>query len=158
MRALQRALQLRLALHDVQAGHWVFLRVLWQRDGLTKRELSIEAGVTEPTTFVALRAMEALGYVTLQQRSDNRKNVHVRLTPRGRRLEKTLVPLTEQINTVALQSLSDADIAAARRVLLTLIGNNLSRDAGVGPCQRPQPVGFAALRVNQERHLVDRQT
>ena len=132
MRALQRALQLRLALHDVQAGHWVFLRVLWQRDGLTKRELSIEAGVTEPTTFVALRAMEALGYVTLQQRSDNRKNVHVRLTPRGRRLEKTLVPLTEQINTVALQSLSDADIAAARRVLLTLIGNNLSRDAGAG--------------------------
>ena len=27
----------------------------------------------------------------------------------------------------------------------------------LGPCQRPQPVGFAALRVNRERHLVDRQ-
>ena len=128
MRALHRALQLRLALHDVQPGHWVFLRVLWQADGLTQRELAIEAGVTEPTTFVALRAMSALGYVTLEQRPDNRKNVHVRLTPRGRRLEKTLVPLAEQINAVALHGLSDADIAAARRVLLTLI-DNLARDA-----------------------------
>ena len=88
MRAFNRSLQARLAAHDVAPGHWVFLRVLWQRDGLTKRDLSIEAGVMEPTTFVALRAMEALGYVTLQRRPDNRKNIYVWLTPLGRRLER----------------------------------------------------------------------
>ena len=131
MRALHRALQQRLALHDVQPGHWVFLRVLWLRDGLNQRELSIEAGVTEPTTSVALRAMAALGYVTLVQLADNRKNVHVQLTPSGRRLERTLVPLAEQINAVALQGLSQADIATTRRVLLTLI-DNLARDAAGG--------------------------
>jgi len=41
MRGLHRALQTRLAQHGVQPGHWVFLRVLWLRDGLTQRELSI---------------------------------------------------------------------------------------------------------------------
>ena len=56
-RSFLRALQARLAAHDVQMGHWTFLRILWERDGLTKRELSIEAGVMEPTTFIALRAM-----------------------------------------------------------------------------------------------------
>ena len=73
-RGFLRALQVRLARHDVQLGHWTFLRILWERDGLTKRELSIEAGVMEPTTFVALKAMEELGYVRLEQRPDTRTN------------------------------------------------------------------------------------
>jgi DNA-binding MarR family transcriptional regulator len=76
-RAFLRSLQIRLARHDVQLGHWAFLRVLWQRDGITKRELSFEAGVMEPTTVVALRSMESLGYVTLQQLPENRKKVYV---------------------------------------------------------------------------------
>jgi len=60
-RALVRALQMRLAEHKVSFGHWTFLRVPWEGDGLTQRELSDEAGVTEPTTFSALKAMERLG-------------------------------------------------------------------------------------------------
>lgn len=127
MRAFNRSLQARLAAHDVAPGHWVFLRVLWQRDGLTKRDLSIEAGVMEPTTFVALRAMEALGYVSLQQRPDNRKNIYVWLTPLGRRLEKQLVPLAEEVNALALAGLSAAEVASTRRALLTMI-DNLARD------------------------------
>jgi DNA-binding MarR family transcriptional regulator len=139
MRALHRALQARLAQHGVQPGHWVFLRILWLRDGLTKRELSIEAGVMEPTTFVALRAMEGLGYVTLQQRPDNRKNVYVHLTRLGRELKGTLVPLAEEVNALALAALPADDIATARRVLLTMI-DNLSRDmARQAPADRASP-------------------
>ncbi len=131
MRGLHRALQTRLAQHGVQPGHWVFLRVLWLRDGLTQRELSIEAGVMEPTTAVALRAMEALGYVALEQRDGNRKNRYVVLTPLGRQLQQTLVPLAEEVNALALQGLSKADVAATRRALLAMI-DNLARDAAPG--------------------------
>src|SRR5688572_10467455 len=63
-RGFVRALQARLAAHRVPFGQWTFLRILWERDGLTQRELSAEAGVTEPSTFAAIRAMEKLGYVT----------------------------------------------------------------------------------------------
>ena len=139
MRALHRSLAARLAMHGVQPGHWVFLRVLWQRDGITQRELSMEAGVMEATTFVALRAMVALGTVTLQRRPDNRKNIYVALTPRGRRLQATLVPLAEEVNALALAGLAVGDVAAARRVLLTVI-DNLSRDgAAVGPAPGAVP-------------------
>jgi DNA-binding MarR family transcriptional regulator len=131
MRAFDRSLRVRLARHEVQMGHWVYLRILWERDGLTKRELSIEAGVAEPTTFIALRAMEALGYVTLEQRADNRKNVYVFLTPKGRKLRKVLVPLAEEVNAMALQGMANEDVAVARRALLTML-DNLSRDAALG--------------------------
>ena len=73
-RALLRALQMRLTAHEVSLGHWTFLRILWESDGITQRELSEQAGVMEPTTFSAIKAMEKLGYVARKQLPENRKN------------------------------------------------------------------------------------
>ena len=56
-RAFRRALQIRLAPYGVPFGHWSFLRILWETDGLTQKELSERAGVMEPTTFAAMKAM-----------------------------------------------------------------------------------------------------
>jgi DNA-binding MarR family transcriptional regulator len=126
-RALVRALQERLAEHGVPFGHWTFLRILWEHDGLTQRSLSVEAGVMEPTTFSALNAMERLGYVTRQRRPDNRKNVYVFLTPRGRALKRKLVPLAEEVNRVAVRRVPAADVVRMRATLLAII-ENLARD------------------------------
>ncbi|MNT83914.1 hypothetical protein D3C72_2238540 [compost metagenome] len=81
----------------------------------------------EPTTFAALQAMEALGYVTLERRPTNRKNIYVFLTPLGKRLRKTLVPLAEEVNAVAVQHLATEEVATTRRALLVMI-DNLTRD------------------------------
>jgi MarR family transcriptional regulator, organic hydroperoxide resistance regulator len=127
IRALDRALQLRLAEHAVALGHWPFLRVLWQTDGLTQRELSREAGVMEPTTFAAMKAMASLGYVVRRKLADNRRKNHIFLTAKGRALERTLVPLAEEVNRIAVHGAPVDDIAATRRTLLTVL-ENLARD------------------------------
>ena len=122
-RGLARALQMRLTEHAVSYGHWTFLRILWESEGLTQRQLSSQAGVMEPTTFSALNTMERLGYVVRRPSPRNRKEVHVHLTPRGRALKSKLVPLAEEVNEVALRNVAAADIAATRRTLLALIAN-----------------------------------
>lgn len=122
-RAFVRALTLRLAEHGVSFGHWAFLRILWERDGLTQRELSEMAGVMEPTTFAALKAMEELGYVERRQVPENRKNVYVHLTAQGRALEKKLVPLAEDVNKVATRGVKAGELATTRRVLLAMLDN-----------------------------------
>jgi len=127
MRGLQRGMQMRLTEHSVSFGYWTFLRILWQEDGLTQRALSERAGVMEPTTFSALKAMESLGYISRRQLPDNRKNVYVFLTAEGRALKDKLVPLAEELNEVALAGLSAEDIATTRRTLLRLI-ENLAED------------------------------
>ena len=127
-RALVRALQLRLARHDVSFGHWAFLRILWERDGLTQRALSREAGVMEPTAHIALTAMERLGYVVRRKLPDNRRNIHVFLTARGRALKRTLVPLAEDVNRIAVERVGPTELAATRATLLAII-DNLARDA-----------------------------
>lgn len=126
-RAFLRALQARLAQHAVSLGHWSFLRVLWDQDGLTQRELSIRAGVMEPTTFSALNAMERLGYVTRKRLRGNNRKIFVFLTPKGRTLKTKLVPLAESVNRIAVTKIRSADIATTRRTLLAII-ENLARD------------------------------
>ena len=122
-RGLARALHMRLAEHRVSYGHWTFLRILWETEGLTQRQLSAEAGVMEPTTFSALNAMERLGYVVRRPSPKSRKEVHVYLTLKGRALKTKLVPLAEEVNAVALRDIGPRDIAATRRTLLALIAN-----------------------------------
>ena len=122
-RALVRALQARLAKHSVSFGHWTFLRILWERDGLTQRQLSEAAGVMEPTTVTAIRAMEALGYVLRKQLPENRKNIYLHLTPKGRALKAKLVPLAEEVNHIALAGVSERDFRITREVLVSMIEN-----------------------------------
>ena len=150
-RAFRRALQLRLAEHGVPFGHWSFLRILWETDGLTQKELSVRAGVMEPTTFAAMKAMEALGYITRQQVAHNRKNVYVHLTAAGRALKARLVPLAEETNRISARGVKPADLATTRRVLLSMI-NNLAQDeaaqadapgAAVAPVGKPEPARSA---------------
>ena len=127
-RSFQRSLQLRLCEHDVPFGHWSFLRVLWEQDGITQKRLSDEVGVMEPTTFAAVKAMEARGWLERRHLADNRKNMYVFLTDAGRALKAKLMPLAEQVNCVGVMGISPEDIATARRVLLAIIAQ-LKRDS-----------------------------
>jgi len=138
-RGLARALQMRLTEHAVSYGHWTYLRILWEREGLTQRQLSDQAGVMEPTTFSALNAMEKLGYVVRRPSPTSRKEIHVHLTAKGRALKGKLVPLAEEVNEVALRGVAAADVAATRRTLLALIENLAADEADTLAPHRRMP-------------------
>ncbi len=126
-RSFVRALQVRLNRHGIPFGHWAFLRILWETDGLMQRELSSRAGVMEPTTFAALKTMQRQGYVTRRRMRGNKRKLFVYLTPKGRSLKAKLVPLAEAVNEVAVGGLKLEDVATTRRVLLAAI-ENLAKD------------------------------
>jgi DNA-binding MarR family transcriptional regulator len=133
-RGFARAWQLRLAEHEVSYGHWTFLRILWEAEGLTQRELGVRAGVTEPTAFAALQAMAKRGFVTRRRNPQSRKEIQVFLTPAGRALKGKLVPLAIEANAVALRGVPAADVAATRRTLLAVI-ENLAADEAASSAQ-----------------------
>lgn len=137
-RAFRKSLQIRLAEHGVPFGHWTFLRVLWERDGITQKELSAHAGVMEPTTFAAMKAMDAQGYIVRKQLPTNRKNVYIHLTAKGRALKRKLVPLAEDTNSISTRNIEPDDLMTARRVLLTMI-ENLAEDESAWEEQASNP-------------------
>ena len=122
-KAFLRDLQIRLNEFDVQLGHWIYLRILWKKEGLTKRELSVEAGVMEPTAYVALKAMEQAGLIYFEKKDDNKKNIYVFLTEKGQALEEKLVPLAVQVNEVAANRISEEEWVITRTILLKMLVN-----------------------------------
>lgn len=145
-RVYVRALQMRLTEHAVSFGHWTFLRVLWERDGLTQRELSAEAGVMEPTTHSAIKAMTKLGYVRRRRAANNKKNVYIYLTPSGRALKKKLVGLAQEVNAIAVDGLTTSAVDTTRNTLLAII-ENLAGDEASSEKPRRVPSTREVARI-----------
>ena len=135
-RAYARGLQMRLMEHSVSYGFWPFLRILWEREGLTQRDLAHLAGVREPTAFAALQQMEELGYITRRKLPGNMRNICVYLTTSGRGLQKRLIPLAEELHEVAVKGISAKDLQIVRKALQT-ITKNLDEDEQTSG--RPMP-------------------
>lgn len=126
-RGFNRSLSRRLADHGVPFGHWVFLRILWKTEGLTQKELSELASLTEPTVHSALAKLEKLGIVERRTRDGNRRKQHVYLTPKGRDLQSVLEPLAVEANEIALRGVREADRDRLHELLVRILGN-LARD------------------------------
>ena len=148
--AFTRVLQIGLMEHTVSIGHWEFLRVLWARDGLTQKELSVEAGVVEATTHAAIKTMEKLGYIIRRRANENKKNKYVYLTKKGRDLEVLLVPIAVTVNDVAISGISEKDIRTTRRCL-TEIARNLAKFEAGSADQKPSMPSTRELRRRIER-------
>jgi len=122
-RALVRSLQNELKKYGVPFSQWAILRVLWTQDGLSQRELSSMAGTMEPTTANVVRQMEKKGYILRRHLGKNKRKRHVFLTLKGRKLEKKLVPLAEEVNKKARKNIAQEEIKLLRNCLLTMIEN-----------------------------------
>jgi len=122
-RSFARALEKRTMTKGVTIGQWRFLRVLWAEDGLTQRELSRRVGLREPTTVTALKSLERSELVTRAQSEEDRRRVHVFLTPKAKRLRRTLMPFVADVNRIATAGVCEADLEVMRRVLMKVNEN-----------------------------------
>jgi DNA-binding MarR family transcriptional regulator len=122
-RAFQRLLERRIGEHGVTRGQWYFLRVLWNEDGLSQRELSTRVGMMEPTTVIALRSMERSGLVRRVRSRNDRRRSHVWLTSKAKRLRARLLAVARGITEQAEDGIGRADLARFRRVIARMTAN-----------------------------------
>lgn len=116
-RLMQRALAARIAPAGVTSGAWYFLRVLWEEEGLTARQLAERLGMQEPTAVIALRGMERAGWITRTRSAEDRRKIHIHLTPAGRALRERLLPEARAVIAAATRGLTPAE----RACLLALL-------------------------------------
>jgi DNA-binding MarR family transcriptional regulator len=109
-RAMQRALQIRIQPSGATLGAWYFLRVLWEEDSLTQRELATRIGMQEPTAVIALRGMEEAGWITRDRSQEDRRKVHIRLTEAGRALREELLPRAREVIGLATDGMTEAEV------------------------------------------------
>jgi DNA-binding MarR family transcriptional regulator len=122
-RAFQRLLEKRISPHGVTRGQWYFLRVLWEEDGLSQRELSSRVGMMEPTTVIALRGMAKAGLIRRVRGIDDRRVTRVHLTAKARRLRDRLLQISQGVNDQGAEGVDPAALAQFHRVIARMTEN-----------------------------------
>jgi DNA-binding MarR family transcriptional regulator len=122
-RLYMRSLQQRLELHDISFGHWAILRVLWEEQGITQKDISLRTGLMEPTIHQALINLEKQQIIIRERVNGNLKKWHIFLTSNGKQLRKKLEPLALEVNQIAETNISLKDLAVTRKVLRQIIHN-----------------------------------
>ena len=126
-RLFARRLQPRIAREGVTIGMWFALRMLWDEDGMTQRELGERVGINGPTMVMALNSMERAGLVKRVQNRTDRRKINVFLTERGRKLKNKLWPMAAEVLALGLSGLTRKQVQSLSK-MLTQIRVNLERD------------------------------
>ena len=125
-RAFSAELEKLTSAHGVSAGQWRFLRVLWEEDDITQRELSDRVGIREATTVRAMNGLVGCGLVVRHPSTSDKRKIQIKLTRKARMLKSKLLPMVSEVNERAVRGLSKSDVDTARRVLAHTY-RNLSR-------------------------------
>lgn len=109
-RAFDRLLQQHLSQHNIKNGYWYFLRVLWEREGLSQRELSNETNLMESSTVIMLNQMEKDGLIRKIKDANDQRKLNIYLTPKAKKLKSVLLPYAQIINEIAARDISKRDL------------------------------------------------
>lgn len=124
-RALSREFSERISRHGVTLGLWPFLRALWEREGLTQRELSEKVRMKGPTTVAALNKLEDKGLVRREGNKKDARKINVYLTPEGRKIYRRVMPDVEAVNRRIMDSFSNTEQATFKE-LIRRVRNNIT--------------------------------
>lgn len=105
-RYVKRVLYARLAPYGIPGSCWFVLRALWQRDGVSQRELSAMLGLAEPALMMTLRTMERLGLVTRERDEADKRRISILLTQRARDMQEELLGVAAEVNRAMLATVS----------------------------------------------------
>ena len=99
------------------------LRSLWREDGLTPGQIARRLGLATPTVTRAATRMEAAGLLRREPHPGDRRLVRLRLTDRGRELEKVIGPEMRALTEHTLAGFSIEERAELIRALRRIHGN-----------------------------------
>lgn len=120
-RVLARALERRLVKHGVALGQFPLLLTLWEEEGLTQSEIARRLDIEQPTVANTLRRMERDGLVNAEPDPSHRRQILIKLTEKGRKLERPLKLEALAVNQAAAAKISASDLEAFRRTIRLLL-------------------------------------
>lgn len=121
-RVFQRLLQ-NCGVEEFNGPQGNILYVLWQKDMVPIVEIAAKTGLAKNTLTVMLDRMEENGLVSRKQSPDDRRKTLVCLTEKAHALERDYNLVSQQMNELFFQNLSEKDIEELEKYLDIILGN-----------------------------------
>jgi DNA-binding MarR family transcriptional regulator len=117
------SLSRRTARHGALPGTYPIIAWLMQLSDSTQGELSRLIGIEQPTMAVTLRRMERDGLIQRTPDPDHGRRSHIRLTAKGRNLSKVMRAAAHDVEKIATDGLTPAEVEQFFRVAGIMIRN-----------------------------------
>lgn len=121
-RVFQRLLQ-NCGVEEFNGPQGNILYVLWQKDKVPIVEIAAKTGLAKNTLTVMLDRMEENGLVSRKQSPDDRRKTLVCLTEKAYELERDYNLVSQQMNDLFFQNLSEKEIEELENYLDIILGN-----------------------------------
>ncbi|EDL55885.1 MULTISPECIES: MarR family transcriptional regulator [Vibrio] len=88
---------------------WPTLMCLWEKEGVTQREIAQMSKVESSTTTRTLDKLEALELVERRADPESRRSFRIFLTDKGKALKEEVIHLPVEVNQALLAGLEDEE-------------------------------------------------
>jgi DNA-binding MarR family transcriptional regulator len=126
-RLFARLLEKRIANSGIKTGAWYLLRVLWEKEGISQKELSTQSFLTESSVVTMLNSMARAGLVVRERDEIDKRRMKILLTGKARALKDELLPVAREINARATKNIDRDDLKTFLKVL-SLMKDNLDEE------------------------------
>ncbi|MEJ8545570.1 MarR family winged helix-turn-helix transcriptional regulator [Brevibacillus borstelensis] len=125
-RKFTKKLNEKLSAQGLYSSQWGIIWCLHQRGPLTQVDVSNYLNVEAPTITRSLTRLEELGWVIREEGEDKRAR-KVSLTPRAKERLGAWQKTSDELEIIALQNISEEELAVFDRVLQQMMKNLDSR-------------------------------
>lgn len=99
------------------------LKPLMENDSLTQLELVKITGLKAPTISITLRNMEREGIVSRKKNETDRRETHVAITDKGKKMYKKVLDVLAKAEQKMLEGLTEKELKAMRGTLGKMCNN-----------------------------------
>ncbi|WP_247648456.1 MarR family transcriptional regulator [Pseudodesulfovibrio sp. zrk46] len=101
----------------MQPGYLTILSRLWERDGITQKELKATLDIEQATLSNTLKRMERDGLVEQKRTKEDRRRHHITLTDHGRSIQSTVTAAIDDLRSSVNQGLTINDRRYFKRIM-----------------------------------------
>jgi DNA-binding MarR family transcriptional regulator len=112
-----------LARHDLSIAMWRVLAALSANGEQRQIDLATMTSIDVSTLSRLVTRLVRRGLATRRRSKSNSREVLVELSPKGRALVETLIPVARKLEADAIAGVANKDLAAIKRSLRRMYGN-----------------------------------
>ncbi len=105
------------------------LFVLWEDGPLTIQELARRSGLVKSTLTAALDRLEAQGQVVRVRSAEDRRKIHIELTPANRAMHELYDRVSREMSALYYRGFTPAEIAAFEGCLERILENLMAAES-----------------------------
>lgn len=107
----------------MRASYRHVMKPLMENDGLTQLELVNITKLKAPTISITLRNMEREGIVRREKNDNDRRETHVFITDKGRKMHAKILEAFDKAQAVMLKGISENELAAVSELMKKMTKN-----------------------------------